>query len=107
MLGEVESGEAIVVYTGKYEVVIEDMHGVIAGGEQVNLLDAVRGVVGILIRSTYCVGCGSCVNWCPTKALDMKGRKVVFDESKCVRCGICNKVCPLVQYLVRSGLRIK
>lgn len=43
-----------------------------------------------------CTSCGACVTICPAGAftLDMKNRKVSFDNEKCIACELCIKACP-------------
>lgn len=40
-----------------------------------------------------CVGCGQCVDVCPTHAHTMAGKTHVFNTSACVDCGQCADVC--------------
>lgn len=52
------------------------------------------------LDSSRCVGCGACINSCPTDALsygrDPWGYHVPDVEmDKCVRCGKCTAVCPV------------
>ncbi len=46
------------------------------------------------VDTTNCIGCGSCVKWCPPKALEIKNKKVVFNKEKCIGCGECTISCP-------------
>ncbi len=107
--GTAVSGDDGVAVTGRgYTAVIRGRVGEVkAIDPSVDLHSLVVDLVGILVRSSKCVGCGSCVNWCPTGALRLRGGSVEFDPSKCTSCRVCNRVCPLVQYLVRHGLRVK
>lgn len=41
-----------------------------------------------------CTGCGTCVDECPTDAIEMKDDKAVVNEDECVDCGACVDVCP-------------
>ncbi len=42
-----------------------------------------------------CCGCGVCVRWCPSGALNLKSdRYISFSEDKCVGCGECILSCP-------------
>lgn len=41
-----------------------------------------------------CIGCGDCVDECPTEAISMVDDKAVVDEEACVDCGACVDVCP-------------
>jgi len=56
------------------------------------------------VTPDLCVGCGSCVEECPAKAIsltlagaareDVKAKKAVIDDRICARCGRCFTVCP-------------
>lgn len=41
-----------------------------------------------------CQNCGFCVTKCPTDALSIVDKKVLWDASKCVGCDTCIHVCP-------------
>ena len=40
-----------------------------------------------------CVNCGKCVAVCPVNALEIKDKKVVWDDKKCVSCDACIREC--------------
>ncbi|HHV56372.1 MAG TPA: 4Fe-4S binding protein, partial [Firmicutes bacterium] len=40
------------------------------------------------INPDLCIGCGSCVPYCPMRAISLKDHAVV-NEDECVECGIC------------------
>lgn len=46
-----------------------------------------------------CVGCGACVNWCPSEAieeiddLENKKRKTIWHFDHCIMCGECERIC--------------
>ncbi|MGI6574963.1 MAG: indolepyruvate ferredoxin oxidoreductase subunit alpha [bacterium] len=44
-----------------------------------------------------CVGCGSCVNYCPVNAIAIVDGQACIDQDECVECGVClrAKVCPV------------
>jgi len=48
---------------------------------------------GIKIIVDKCVGCGLCLNVCPTAAIVLKDRKAVIDLDKCTLCGACPQSC--------------
>lgn len=68
-----------------------------------------------LINSTYylsvideelCVGCGICVERCPTDAITLNDDgKAEHDESSCFGCGICARFCPEEAISLKEGLR--
>ncbi len=41
-----------------------------------------------------CIGCGTCVEACPEKALSKTDDGIVIDRKKCSICGECTEVCP-------------
>lgn len=40
-----------------------------------------------------CVGCGKCLDKCPTGAIGMVGQSMTFDRTKCINCGHCTTEC--------------
>ncbi len=51
-------------------------------------------------KKNNCYGCGSCVQVCPTNAIDLKVDKEGFwypeiNQDKCTDCGLCRKACPI------------
>jgi len=42
----------------------------------------------------FCTGCGSCIEHCPSHALELKGEKCEVDRGKCILCGYCAPHCP-------------
>ena len=42
-----------------------------------------------------CVGCDTCVKFCPVDAIYGEKKEVhVVNEDECIECGVCGKVCP-------------
>ena len=40
-----------------------------------------------------CVKCGSCVDVCPSGAINNRRKPVYIDQDKCIKCGTCASVC--------------
>lgn len=54
-----------------------------------------------IVEKNKCVGCTSCMNICPKKAIKMLHDKdgfiyPVVDQDKCINCGLCKKTCPVL-----------
>lgn len=43
---------------------------------------------------TRCIGCRSCVDACPVKALSVAHSGIVIDRERCTNCGDCADICP-------------
>lgn len=54
-----------------------------------------------------CLGCGACSDICPAHAIDLKGKKVVFDYDTCIRCYCCQEVCPQDAIHFKTGWLVK
>ena len=50
-----------------------------------------------------CENCDQCIGACPPKALERKGRALVFDYGKCIRCFCCQEVCPAGAITIEPG----
>ncbi|MFP4456248.1 MAG: aldo/keto reductase [Clostridia bacterium] len=47
-----------------------------------------------LYISSWCIGCGKCVEKCSQEALSLAGGKVEVNTKRCILCGYCVGVCP-------------
>lgn len=48
-----------------------------------------------VVKESACIGCGSCVEHCPTGAARMaENGKASIDQKLCIGCGDCTAVCP-------------
>jgi len=47
------------------------------------------------IDQEKCTGCESCVDECPSEAINMVQEKAQVDEDACVDCGACVDACPV------------
>lgn len=62
-----------------------------------------RGMIPIRNRSYYmaqiddeslCTGCGTCIKYCPVRAVSVIDKKSRIDEARCIGCGQCELQCP-------------
>ena len=42
-----------------------------------------------------CTACGSCMDSCPSDAINEGDEKFTIDEELCIDCGSCVEVCPV------------
>ncbi|MDA0524859.1 4Fe-4S binding protein [Methanococcoides alaskense] len=48
-----------------------------------------------VIKRDECVGCGTCVDDCPSEAIKMDGENIaVVNADECIDCGACVDSCP-------------
>jgi pyruvate formate lyase activating enzyme len=48
----------------------------------------------VWLNATKCIGCRTCVEMCPVKALNLTGRGISIDRTICIGCQLCAMVCP-------------
>ncbi len=46
------------------------------------------------VLNELCLGCGVCVDECPTGAIQQDGEKYRIDPELCTDCGTCAENCP-------------
>lgn len=54
-----------------------------------------KSIPTIVINEKYCKGCHICVEFCPTRVLEMRGfTAVVKNREVCIACMQCELRCP-------------
>lgn len=48
----------------------------------------------IIIHPETCIGCGLCIEDCPSKVLELKDKKAIVMSDECIKCGHCLAICP-------------
>lgn len=48
----------------------------------------------VLLDSSKCTGCTTCLRHCPTEAIRIKDGHAVINSNRCIDCGECIRVCP-------------
>lgn len=84
---------------GKREVLrlsLRELHGVAPAPRDVVPLPADAPFGAVIVDTTGCTLCLSCVSACPTGALSGDPDKPMlrFSEDACVQCGLCRATCP-------------
>jgi NAD-dependent dihydropyrimidine dehydrogenase PreA subunit len=52
-------------------------------------------MVDISVDEAKCVGCGTCVDTCPSSVYELNdGKSVVVNADDCVECCACVEACP-------------
>ena len=58
------------------------------------------------IDQELCVGCGTCVERCPTDAIELDdNNKAVRNADYCIGCGVCAHFCPESAISLLEGMR--
>ncbi len=48
----------------------------------------------VLLDSSKCTGCTTCLKHCPTEAIRIKDGHAVINDTRCIDCGECIRMCP-------------
>lgn len=59
------------------------------------------------VERDHCIHCAGCIKACPTKAITMQKKGIVFDYSKCIACFCCQETCPAKAIRVQKSLAAK
>lgn len=54
----------------------------------------IRTFHSVQLDTDLCVGCTTCIKFCPTKAIRVRGGKARIFEERCIDCGECIRRCP-------------
>ena len=52
-----------------------------------------HSVVKPKVKNSVCIGCQTCLPYCPVEAISMVGKKALI-SNKCIGCGECISICP-------------
>ena len=50
-----------------------------------------------------CIGCGTCVGFCPEATIELVDKKAEIDFEYCKGCGVCAQVCPVKAILMKKN----
>jgi NAD-dependent dihydropyrimidine dehydrogenase PreA subunit len=58
----------------------------------------------MIIDDDRCIGCESCINWCPMGAIKMGEATAMIDQEECVECNVCRRVeiCPVDAFVQKT-----
>lgn len=54
------------------------------------------------IDKSKCIGCSTCVPFCPEAVIEVKDKKAEIDFEYCKGCGVCASVCPAKAILMKK-----
>ncbi|MDR3559779.1 MAG: 4Fe-4S binding protein [Candidatus Pacebacteria bacterium] len=54
------------------------------------------------VDKSKCIGCSTCVPFCPEASIEMKDKKAEIDYDYCKGCGVCAEVCPVKAILMKK-----
>jgi uncharacterized protein (DUF362 family)/Pyruvate/2-oxoacid:ferredoxin oxidoreductase delta subunit len=60
-----------------------------------------------VVKEEVCNACNRCIEICPPKTLERKGKGLAFDYGKCIRCFCCQEVCPEGAISIKPGWALK
>lgn len=60
-----------------------------------------------VVNPKKCVGCGLCVEICPTKAIAMTDKKAIVSQSVCIGCGECMAHCQVKAFQLNWDTELK
>ena len=69
------------------------------------LIETLKDIIPFILKAQKCIGCGICIEMCPSKAIFMKDKKAWIDEKKCNSCIKCLKKCPILDYSFKDILK--
>lgn len=55
-----------------------------------------------IVDKEKCIGCGTCVKFCPEAVISLKNKKAEIDYYFCKGCGVCAEVCPVKAILMKK-----
>ena len=62
-------------------------------------------VATLTLKTEACVGCGSCVDVCPHRILQLRDKQIeITDFDACMECGACALNCPTDALAVTPGV---
>ncbi len=58
-----------------------------------------------VVDKEKCLGCGTCVKFCPEACMEVIEKKAEIDYAWCKGCGVCAEVCPIKAIIMKKNER--
>jgi pyruvate formate lyase activating enzyme len=60
--------------------------------------EGMDSTLSLIWNKEKCIGCGDCLNGCPTQSLSMAGEGIVRNDATCEGCHECVSICPALAH---------
>ena len=74
-------------------------------GEKSDLIKTLEEIFPLILKAQKCIGCGICIEICPSKAIKLEDQQAWVDEEKCNKCLKCLHKCPILDYSYKDTLK--
>ncbi|NHI94827.1 MAG: 4Fe-4S dicluster domain-containing protein [Candidatus Lokiarchaeota archaeon] len=67
-------------------------------GNESKLIDILKEIFPLILKAQKCIGCGICIEMCPSEAILIEDQLAWIKPEKCNKCLKCLKRCPILDY---------
>ncbi|MHA1893623.1 MAG: phosphoadenosine phosphosulfate reductase domain-containing protein [Candidatus Helarchaeota archaeon] len=73
-------------------------------GDEHALKNTLKEIFPFILKAQKCIGCGICIEMCPSDAIYIEDKKAWIITEKCKKCLKCLKKCPILNYSYKNSL---
>lgn len=74
-------------------------------GDELTLVSGLKEILPFILKAQRCIGCGICLEMCPSDAIELKEQKTWINADRCDKCFECLKRCPILDYSFKDLLK--